>query len=130
MSKWKKALFFVGGTLSCTSLFSLFTMKETFLLTFINSTFILSLFYCIVGGFLLVAESGFFNVTLYGFKKLFKSNNKKEVQLIEEHEGKETTHDLKERILYGRYQFSITRLFLYTGLSLTILTTIWSFYLI
>jgi len=51
---------------------------EMTLLTFINTSFLISLPLLILGGFLFVFERGFFNAALQGFRRLSRSKAKAE----------------------------------------------------
>lgn len=64
--------------------------------------FYIALFFIMLGGFLFLFQSGFFNVTMYAFQKVFGTNKKIE-SLIE---GEEQI-DKKERI-YKTYSFTWT----------------------
>ncbi|WP_440603339.1 DUF3899 domain-containing protein [Bacillus sp. GB_SG_008] len=105
-------------TISCACAFILST---SFLLNFVNIMFYIALIFIIIGGFLFLFQRGFFNVTMYSFKKLGRSNKKVE-SLIEGEEKR----DPKE-ILYRTYSFAWTYPIVITGILLGALSTIISF---
>ncbi|MEH7461126.1 DUF3899 domain-containing protein [Bacillus thuringiensis] len=80
--------------------------------------FYIALLFIIIGGFVFLFQRGFFNVTIYAFKKLGRSNKKIE-SLIEGEEER----DPKE-ILYRTYSFTWTYPILMTGIILGTLSTI------
>jgi len=91
-------------------------------LHFTNSIFYIGLVLLIVGGFLFVIESGFFNLTRFGMKKVFKRNVDKVLSMT----GDEPTEVSKEMI-YKKYSFSITKPFLFSAFSFIALSFIFSF---
>ncbi|MBP0724588.1 DUF3899 domain-containing protein [Bacillus sp. RG28] len=91
-------------------------------LHFTNSIFYIGLVLLIVGGFLFVIESGFFNLTRFGMKKVFKRNEDKVLSMT----GEESTEVSKEMI-YKKYSFSITKPFLFSAFSFIALSLIFSF---
>lgn len=95
--------------------------SNSFLLYFINIMFYIALLFIIIGGFVFLFQRGFFNVTMYAFKKLGRSNKKIE-SLIEGEEKR----DPKE-ILYRTYSFTWTYPIVITGIILGALSTIIGF---
>ncbi|MEN1935747.1 DUF3899 domain-containing protein [Paenibacillus sp. 102] len=93
-----------------------------YLLNFVNIMFYIALFFIILGGFLFLFQSGFFNITMYAFQKVFGTNKKVE-SLIEE---EESAIDKKERI-YKTYSFAWTYPICITGVLLGLASTIISF---
>ncbi|PEP52872.1 transporter [Bacillus pseudomycoides] len=99
-----------------------FLFSAQFLLNFVNIMFYIALFFVILGGFLFLFQSGFFNITMYAFQKVFGTNKKVE-SLIEE---EESAIDKKERI-YKTYSFTWTYPICITGVLLGLISTIISF---
>ncbi|WP_429694488.1 DUF3899 domain-containing protein [Bacillus pseudomycoides] len=99
-----------------------FLFSAQFLLNFVNIMFYIALFFVILGGFLFLFQSGFFNITMYAFQKVFGTNKKVE-SLIEE---EESAIDKKERI-YKTYSFTWTYPLCITGVLLGLISTIISF---
>ncbi|MDM5187485.1 DUF3899 domain-containing protein [Bacillus sp. DX4.1] len=104
-----------------TSSVGAFFFSTHYLLNFVNVMFYIALFFIMLGGFLFLFQSGFFNVTMYAFQKVFGTNKKIE-SLIE---GEEQI-DKKERI-YNTYSFTWTYPICITGILLGLLSTILSF---
>ncbi|MDM5153828.1 DUF3899 domain-containing protein [Bacillus sp. DX1.1] len=104
-----------------TSSIGAFLFSAHYLLNFVNIMFYIALFFIMLGGFLFLFQSGFFNVTMYAFQKVFGTNKKIE-SLIE---GEEQI-DKKERI-YKTYSFTWTYPICITGILLGLLSTILSF---
>ncbi|WP_429713812.1 DUF3899 domain-containing protein [Bacillus rhizoplanae] len=98
-----------------------FILSTAFLLNFVNIMFYIALIFIIIGGFLFLYQRGFFNVTIYAFRKLGRSNKKVE-SLIEDEEKR----DPKE-ILYRTYSFTWTYPIVITGIILGALSTVISF---
>ncbi|WP_459500735.1 DUF3899 domain-containing protein [Bacillus sp. C1] len=105
-----------------TSSIGAFLFPAQFLLNFVNLIFYIALFFIILGGFLFLFQSGFFNITMYAFQKVFGTNKKVE-SLIEE---EESALDKKERI-YKTYSFTWTYPICITGILLGLISTIISF---
>ncbi|MBY0600268.1 DUF3899 domain-containing protein [Bacillus bingmayongensis] len=99
-----------------------FLFPVQYLLNFVNIMFYIALFFIILGGFLFLFQSGFFNITMYAFQKVFGTNKKIE-SLIEEEESE---IDKKERI-YKTYSFAWTYPFCITGVLLGLISTVISF---
>lgn len=95
--------------------------SSSFLLNFVNMMFYIALLFIIIGGFVFLFQRGFFNITIYAFKKLGRSNKKIE-SLIEEEEKR----DPKE-LLYRTYSFAWTYPIVITGIILGTLSTIISY---
>ena len=91
-------------------------------LHFTNTIFYIGLVLLIVGGFLFVIESGFFNLTRFGMKKLFKRNEDKILAMT----GDEPT-EVSNEMIYKKYSFSITKPFLFSAFSFIALSLIFSF---
>jgi hypothetical protein len=111
-----------GISVIASAIFSLFSGMHQFLLNFVNTTFYFALLFIMVGGFMFVLQRGFFNVTRYAFRKLFKSNNKKMEDLIEE----ETESDSRE-IIYRTHSFKLTYPILFSGIILAVISAALSF---
>lgn len=109
-----------GSTIAISGAYAII-FSNSFLLNFVNMMFYIALLFIIIGGFIFLFQQGFFNVTIYAFKKLGRSNKKFE-SLIE---GEEET-DPKERI-YRTYSFAWTYPILITGIILAALSSIISF---
>ena len=75
-----------------------------------------------MGGFLFLFQRGFFNVTIYAFRKLGRSKDKKAEPLMEDEEQE----DPKE-MLYRTYSFTWTYPIVITGLVLCFFSTVISF---
>ncbi|MGH0941199.1 DUF3899 domain-containing protein [Bacillus mycoides] len=99
-----------------------FLVSSHFLLNFVNISFYIALVFILIGGFLFIFQNGFFNVTIYGFQRVF-STNKKIDSLIEE---AEEPIDKKERI-YKTYSFKWTYPICITGIVLGLFSILISF---
>ncbi|MBO9128654.1 DUF3899 domain-containing protein [Bacillus sp. 165] len=102
---------------------AVFNGADNFLLHFVNSLFYFALLFILVGGFMFVLGQGFFNITRYAFRRLFKSANKKAEDLIEEEKSEADQRD----IIYRTYSFNLTYPILISGLILAFISTILSF---
>lgn len=111
----KPYLFSVIIAVIIAAISSIFLGISKFLLHFTNSIFYIGLILFIVGGFLLVVESGFFNITRYGMKKIFRSKEEKIAQMA----GEEKPTISKEMI-YKRHSFPSTKPLLFASLTLII----------
>lgn len=101
---------------------SLFQGITQFFLHFTNAIFYIGLIIFIIGAFLLIVESGFFNITRYGLRKVFG--------LKEEKVAKMTGDDsltVKKEMIYKRYNFSSTKPLLMSSITLIVLSFIFSF---
>ncbi|MBO1625989.1 DUF3899 domain-containing protein [Bacillus arachidis] len=99
-----------------------FLSSAQYLLNFVNIMFYIALFFIIIGGFLFLFQSGFFNITIYAFQKVFGTHKKVE-SLIEE---EEPATNKKERI-YKTYSFTWTYPICLTGILLGLISTLISF---
>ncbi|WP_020059824.1 DUF3899 domain-containing protein [Bacillus sp. 123MFChir2] len=109
-----------GSTIAISGAYAVI-FSNSFLLNFVNMMFYIALLFIIIGGFVFLFQRGFFNVTIYAFKKLGRSNKKIE-SLIEGEEER----DPKE-ILYRTYSFTWTYPVLITGIILAAFSSIMSF---
>ncbi|SFC29953.1 protein of unknown function [Bacillus sp. 491mf] len=109
-----------GSTIAISGAYAVI-FSNSFLLNFVNMMFYIALLFIIIGGFVFLFQRGFFNVTIYAFKKLGRSNKKFE-SLIEEEEKR----DPKE-LLYRTYSFVWTYPIVITGIILGTLSTIISY---
>ncbi|KEK24825.1 DUF3899 domain-containing protein [Bacillus gaemokensis] len=98
-----------------------FFFPAQYLLNFVNIAFYFALLFIVLGVFLFLFQSGFFNITMYAFQKVFGTNKKIE-SLIEEEEPV----NKKERI-YKTYSFTWTYPICIAGVLLGIFSTIISF---
>lgn len=96
-----------------------------FFLHLTNTIFYIGLILFIVGGFLLIVQSGFFNITRYGIRKVFGLKEEK----IAEMTGDESL-TVKKDMLYKRYSFSSTKPLLLTSVTLIILSFAFTFMII
>lgn len=96
-----------------------------FFLHLTNTIFYIGLILFIVGGFLLIVQSGFFNITRYGIRKVFGLKEEK----IAEMTGDETL-TVKKDMLYKRYSFPSTKPLLLTSVTLIILSFAFTFMII
>lgn len=102
--------------ISSSAIIALFSF-QSFLLNFVNYLFYFGLFFIIIGGFVFLFQRGFFNVTIYGFRKLGRSKNKKIDDAFSEED------DPKE-MLYHTYSFKWTYPIVITGIVLWVFSTI------
>ncbi len=132
--------FFQGGAITTMSKYYIFTLVPTvllaliysffqgttdFFLHFTNSIFYIGLILFVIAGFLLIVQSGFFNITRYGLRKIFGSKDEKMAQMT----GDESL-TVKKDMIYRRYSFSITKPLLLSSITLVILSFVFSFILI
>jgi Domain of unknown function (DUF3899) len=96
-----------------------------FFLHFTNTIFYIGLILFVAGGFLLIVQSGFFNITRYGIRKVFGLREEKMAKMT----GDESL-TVKKDIIYKRYNFSVTKPLLFTSITLIIFSFIFSFILI
>ncbi|PEJ60789.1 MULTISPECIES: DUF3899 domain-containing protein [unclassified Bacillus (in: firmicutes)] len=96
-----------------------------FFLHFTNVTFYIGLTLFVIGGFLLIVQSGFFNITRFGMRKVFGTRDKQMAEMT----GDETLTVDKDMI-YRRYNFSITKPLLWTSITLVIISYLFSFIII
>lgn len=116
--KYKHSFYLFVATIIMTAILSFVMEGSTILIRVINGAFSLALLYIIIGGFLFVTESGFFNITRYGFKKTFR---KKEDRALGVKVNKE--------MIYERKKFPFTVPLLLNGIAFAILTLFISFLL-
>ncbi len=88
--------------------------------SFINSSFIIGMFYLSVGALFYVSEKGFFNLTLYSFNKICQENRRRKGVLCE---ASITVDDYINK----RYKFENTNPLLSSGSIISITTLIISF---
>lgn len=98
--------------------YCLFNGFERF--SFINSSFMIGLFYLTLGVFFYVAEQGFFNLTIYAYSKVCNQIQKSRGLLSE---GNIHIDDYIKK----RYNFSNTNSLLSSGLIISLSTLIISF---
>lgn len=96
-----------------------------FFLHFTNAIFYIGLTLFVIGGFLLIVQSGFFNITRYGIRKVFGTRD----QQMAEMTGDESL-TVKKDMIYRRYNFSVTKPLLMTSITLVILSFLFSFMII
>nr|WP_250674777.1 DUF3899 domain-containing protein [Paeniclostridium ghonii]MCM0166919.1 DUF3899 domain-containing protein [Paeniclostridium ghonii] len=88
--------------------------------SFINSSFMIGLFYLTLGIFLYVTEQGFFNLTIYAYSKVCNQIQKSRGLLSEAN-----VHI--DDYIKKRYHFSNTNSLLSSGLFISLITLIVSF---
>lgn len=96
-----------------------------FFLHLTNTIFYIGLILFVVGGFLLIVQSGFFNITRYGIRKVFGLREEKIAKMT----GDETL-TVKKDMLYKRYSFSSTKPLLFASITLIILSFAFTFIII
>ncbi|MFF3021156.1 DUF3899 domain-containing protein [Gottfriedia sp. NPDC057948] len=96
-----------------------------FFLHFTNTMFYIGLTLFVIGGFLLIVQSGFFNITRFGMRKVFGTRD----QQMAEMTGDESL-TVKKDMIYRRYRFSITKPLLMASITLVILSFLFSFIII
>ena len=96
-----------------------------FFLHFTNTIFYIGLTLFVIGGFLLIVQSGFFNITRFGMRKVFGTRD----QQMAEMTGDESL-TVKKDMIYRRYRFSITKPLLMASITLVILSFLFSFIII
>ncbi|WP_088066530.1 DUF3899 domain-containing protein [Gottfriedia luciferensis] len=97
-----------------------------YFLHFTNTIFYIGLVLFLIGGFLLIVQSGFFNITRYGIRKVLSG-------LKDEQMAKMTGDEsltIKKDVIYKRYKFSVTKPLLVTSITLIILSFLFSFIII
>ncbi|UPM53443.1 DUF3899 domain-containing protein [Gottfriedia acidiceleris] len=107
------------------AIFSLTQGTLNFFLHFTNTVFYIGLTLFVIGGFLLIVQSGFFNITRFGMRKVFGTRD----QQMAEMTGDESL-TVKKDIIYRRYRFSITKPLLMASITLVILSFLFSFIII
>jgi hypothetical protein len=111
--------------LSATVLAAIFSLTQgtlNFFLHFTNTLFYIGLTLFVVGGFLLIVQSGFFNITRFGMRKVFGTKD----QQMAEMTGDESL-TVKKDMIYRRYNFSVTKPLLMASITLVILSFLFSF---
>ncbi|ODG92848.1 hypothetical protein BED47_17840 [Gottfriedia luciferensis] len=106
-------------------MFSLTQGTLNFFLHFTNTIFYIGLTLFVIGGFLLIVQSGFFNITRFGMRKVFGTRD----QQMAEMTGDESL-TVKKDMIYRRYRFSITKPLLMASITLVILSFLFSFIII
>ncbi|MEE6451759.1 DUF3899 domain-containing protein [Gottfriedia acidiceleris] len=107
------------------AIFSLTQGTLKFFLHFTNTIFYIGLTLFVFGGFLLIVQSGFFNITRFGMRKVFGTRD----QQMAEMTGDESL-TVKKDMIYRRYRFSITKPLLLASITLVILSFLFSFIII
>lgn len=109
--------------ISINLLFSLlYTVSTKFkLISFINCSFVIGIFYLMFGILCYVWEKGFFNITLFSFNKISQQIRKKRGILVDE------PNIILEDYLKKQNYFSYTTSLLISGLLISSITTILSF---
>ncbi|PFH87844.1 DUF3899 domain-containing protein [Bacillus sp. AFS088145] len=96
-----------------------------FFLHFTNTIFYIGLTLFVFSGFLFIVQSGFFNITRFGMRKVFGTRD----QQMAEMTGDESL-TVKKDMIYRRYRFSITKPLLMASITLVILSFLFSFIII
>jgi|GEM_PF-3777131 len=104
------------------AIFSLTQGTLNFFLHFTNTLFYIGLTLFVIGGFLLIVQSGFFNITRFGMRKVFGTKD----QQMAEMTGDESL-TVKKDMIYRRYNFSVTKPLLMASITLVILSFLFSF---
>ncbi|XRG79291.1 DUF3899 domain-containing protein [Rossellomorea sp. GAMAL-10_SWC] len=107
------------------AIFSFTKGTLNFFLHFTNTIFYIGLTLFVIGGFLLIVQSGFFNITRFGMRKVFGTRD----QQMAEMTGDESL-TVKKDMIYRRYRFSITKPLLMASITLVILSFLFSFIII
>lgn len=107
------------------AIFSIIQGTLNFFLHFTNTIFYIGLTLFVIGGFLLIVQSGFFNITRFGMRKVFGTRD----QQMAEMTGDESL-TVKKDMIYRRYRFSITKPLLTASITLVILSFLFSFIII
>ncbi|MEH7400565.1 MULTISPECIES: DUF3899 domain-containing protein [Bacillaceae] len=107
------------------AIFSFTQGTLNFFLHFTNTIFYIGLTLFVIGGFLLIVQSGFFNITRFGMRKVFGTRD----QQMAEMTGDESL-TVKKDMIYRRYRFSITKPLLMASITLVILSFLFSFIII
>ncbi len=107
------------------AIFSFTQGTLNFFLHFTNTIFYIGLTLFVLGGFLLIVQSGFFNITRFGMRKVFGTRD----QQMAEMTGDESL-TVKKDMIYRRYRFSITKPLLMASITLVILSFLFSFIII
>lgn len=96
-----------------------------FFLHLTNTIFYIGLILFVIGGFLLIVQSGFFNITRYGIRKVFGLREEKIAKMT----GDESL-TVKKEMLYKRYSFAATKPLLMASITLIILSVAFTFIII
>ncbi|PGZ90417.1 DUF3899 domain-containing protein [Bacillus sp. AFS029533] len=121
----KHYIIVVLSTIVLAAIFSLTQGTLNFFLHFTNTIFYIGLTLFVIGGFLLIVQSGFFNITRFGMRKVFGTRD----QQMAEMTGDESL-TVKKDMIYRRYRFSITKPLLMASITLIILSFLFSFIII
>ncbi|SFD42482.1 MULTISPECIES: DUF3899 domain-containing protein [Bacillaceae] len=121
----KHYIIVVLSTIVLAAIFSLTQGTLNFFLHFTNTIFYIGLTLFVIGGFLLIVQSGFFNITRFGMRKVFGTRD----QQMAEMTGDESL-TVKKDMIYRRYRFSITKPLLMASITLVILSFLFSFIII
>lgn len=107
------------------AIFSITQGTLNFFLHFTNAIFYIGLTLFVFGAFLLIVQSGFFNITRFGMRKVFGTKD----QQMAEMTGDESL-TVKKDMIYRRYNFSVTKPLLMASITLVILSFLFSFIII
>ena len=118
----KHYIIFILSAIVLAAIFSLTQGTLNFFLHFTNTLFYIGLTLFIIGGFLLIVQSGFFNITRFGMRKVFGTRD----QQMAEMTGDESL-TVKKDMIYRRYNFSVTKPLLMASITLVILSFLFSF---
>ncbi|MGG0177145.1 DUF3899 domain-containing protein [Gottfriedia acidiceleris] len=121
----KHYIIVVLSTIVLAAIFSFTQGTLNFFLHFTNTIFYIGLTLFVIGGFLLIVQSGFFNITRFGMRKVFGTRD----QQMAEMTGDESL-TVKKDMIYRRYRFSITKPLLMASITLVILSFLFSFIII
>ncbi|MDF2946247.1 MAG: hypothetical protein K0S51_926 [Bacillales bacterium] len=97
--------FLLIGTILLSVIFVFLTNYSFNLVTFVNMLFYFSTPSFIIGGFLLVLQSGFFNITGYAFKKFFGTQ-------------KDPNYEVKKDSIYTKNIYYLAKPIFFSGLIL------------
>ncbi|WP_088012076.1 DUF3899 domain-containing protein [Gottfriedia acidiceleris] len=119
---------YIISLLSAIVLAAIFSITQgtlNFFLHFTNAIFYIGLTLFVFGAFLLIVQSGFFNITRFGMRKVFGTKDKQMAEMT----GDESL-TVKKDMIYRRYNFSVTKPLLMASITLVILSFLFSFIII
>lgn len=100
--------FFIFAINVLISIIYMIIKNEFYLIDFINSSFVIGTICFLVGLSCFVYENGFFNLTIYGFKKLKKITKKDPYETFE-------YENLEESLYKKNNTFFLTKNLIFTG---------------
>ncbi|PGL72989.1 DUF3899 domain-containing protein [Bacillus sp. AFS055030] len=121
----KHYIIVVLSTIVLAAIISLTEGTLNFFLHFTNAIFYIGLTLFVISGFLLIVQSGFFNITRFGMRKVFGTRDEQMAEMT----GDESL-TVKKDMIYRRYNFSVTKPLLGASITLVILSFLFSFMII